>query len=62
MFQRQTEMVQIGQAHQGQIVKFSDDALTILFPAKEEDMGLAIFFAGFYKCIRDITTKQKHLA
>ena len=55
-----TEMIQIGQAHHGQIVKFSGDALTILFPADEGDMVLATRQAG--ECALAMQTKMSEFS
>ncbi len=37
-----TEMIRISQAYHGQVVKFSGDALTVLFPADEVPISLAV--------------------
>lgn len=41
-----TQMIQIIQSYRGQVVKFSGDALTVLFSAEEEGMTLAVRRAG----------------
>lgn len=63
-----TQMIQIIQAYHGQVVKFSGDALTVLFPAEEISMSLAARRAG--ECalamqakmspFSDITTSRGH--
>jgi class 3 adenylate cyclase/tetratricopeptide (TPR) repeat protein len=51
------EMIQISQAYQGQLVKFSGDALTILFPAEATPMEVAIRRAG--ECALAMQAKMK---
>jgi class 3 adenylate cyclase/tetratricopeptide (TPR) repeat protein len=41
-----TRMIEIIQAYHGQVVKFSGDALTVLFPAEDISMSLAVRRAG----------------
>ena len=41
-----TRMIQIIQAYHGQVVKFSGDAMTILFPAEKLSMSVALHRAG----------------
>jgi len=41
-----TEMIRISQSYQGQVVKFSGDALTLLFSAEDIAMPLAVRRAG----------------
>ncbi|MBE7550120.1 MAG: tetratricopeptide repeat protein [Anaerolineales bacterium] len=41
-----TRMIETAQAYQGQVIKFSGDALTVLFPAQEISMQLAVRQAG----------------
>src|SRR6185295_8567264 len=41
-----TGMIEIVQTYRGQVVKFSGDALTVLFPAQEISMQLAVRRAG----------------
>ncbi|MCK6625260.1 MAG: tetratricopeptide repeat protein [Anaerolineae bacterium] len=41
-----TSMIEIVQAYHGQVIKFSGDALTVLFPAQEIPMQLAVRRAG----------------
>lgn len=41
-----TSMIETVQTYQGQVVKFSGDALTVLFPAEEISMQLAVRRAG----------------
>jgi predicted ATPase/class 3 adenylate cyclase len=50
-----TQMVQIIQAYHGQVVKFSGDAMTVLFPAEEIPMQLAVRQAG--ECALEMQTK-----
>ena len=41
-----TQMIRIIQGYRGQVVKFSGDALTVLFSAEESGMALAVRRAG----------------
>jgi class 3 adenylate cyclase/predicted ATPase len=41
-----TQMIQIVREHHGQVVKFSGDAMTVLFPAEEVSLQVAIRQAG----------------
>lgn len=41
-----TRMIQISQSYQGQVVKFSGDAMTVLFPAAESSLQTAVRQAG----------------
>ncbi len=41
-----TQMIQIVHNHQGQVVKFSGDAITVLFPAEDVPMQMAVHQAG----------------
>ncbi|MDX1520893.1 MAG: adenylate/guanylate cyclase domain-containing protein, partial [Anaerolineae bacterium] len=41
-----TQMIELIDRHQGQVVKFSGDALTALFPAEDYSMQIAVRLAG----------------
>ncbi len=55
-----TRVIQIIEAYQGQVVKFSGDALTVLFPAEDISMKLAIRRAG--ECALAIQARMKDFA
>ncbi|MCB0208858.1 MAG: tetratricopeptide repeat protein [Anaerolineae bacterium] len=55
-----TEMIKISQTFHGQVVKFSGDALTILFPAEEIDLVTAARQAG--ECGLAMQAKMKDFA
>ncbi len=55
-----TRMIQIVQAYQGQVVKFSGDAMTVLFPAEETPMQLAVRRAG--ECALTMQAKMSHFS
>jgi predicted ATPase/class 3 adenylate cyclase len=55
-----TEMIQISEAYHGQVVKFSGDALTILFPAEEVSMAMAVRRAG--ECALAMQAKMSEFA
>ncbi|MCB9076801.1 MAG: tetratricopeptide repeat protein [Anaerolineaceae bacterium] len=55
-----TEMIKISQTYNGQVVKFSGDALTILFPAEETDLVTAARQAS--ECALVMQAKMKDFA
>jgi class 3 adenylate cyclase/tetratricopeptide (TPR) repeat protein len=55
-----TQMIQIIQSYRGQVVKFSGDALTVLFSAEKEGMTLAVRRAG--ECAMAMQAKMADFA
>ncbi|MFN8454459.1 MAG: adenylate/guanylate cyclase domain-containing protein [Anaerolineae bacterium] len=55
-----TRMIQIAQAYHGQVVKFSGDALTVLFPAA--DISLAVAVRRAAECALTMQAHMSHFA
>jgi class 3 adenylate cyclase/tetratricopeptide (TPR) repeat protein len=55
-----TRMIRIIQKHHGQVVKFSGDALTVLFPAEEISIQMAVRQAG--ECALAMQAAMSHFA
>ena len=55
-----TQIIQIIQTYHGQVVKFSGDAVTVLFPAEDITMQLAVRRAG--ECALAMQAKMDHFS